>query len=407
MKLILPAQTVFSWRRFSGFATLFMAAGIGLVLVSRASVPLAAIEPETGTLSSCAVAIPISGASGGVAVSFASCMDPTPAPTATPPPTADGCTLAEPIGGGMSAYSSLSGATFSARVNSAPASNTVSLATSTYSFSDFADTVAGVQTGASITGSGLVGSGIDRSILQMAPASSTKAASVPTAAGTTNQLYLMAFTKSGLHLDCFTLAGTHQGHLYNGIRLSQVTGAVLSNLKLVGTSPGNSYIPPGETFAINDYRGTNNAYTNVEIDGQGTGATAFGSNSSVGGVWTDDYAHDHQYSAGIALWQMTGTMTLTRFRSVNNRVGINLERVNGTVNITQPTLMGNTAHDLFIGNDQGSTKINIYDPILSPGQKIRIHNAGLEQGNPNLQVLSDIKVYVNGVDSTASMVVYN
>lgn len=407
MRQIVSAQSSFSWHHISAFTLLFVAVGTVVVMVSRASGSVAAIEPETGTLSNCAVASANADASGGHVVTFSTCATPTPVPTVSPPPSANGCILAEPIGSGITAYSSLSGSTFSARSNSAPTANTVSLAATTHSFSDFADAVAGVQAGASITGSGLVGSGTDRSIIQMTPNSSTKAASVPTGAGTTNQLYLMAFTKSGVRLDCFTLAGTNQGHLYNGIRLSQVTGAVMSNLKLIGTSPGNSYIPPGETFAINDYRGTNNTYTNVEIDGQGTGATAFGSNSSTGGVWTDDYAHDHPYSAGIALWQMSGTMTLTRFKSVNNRVGINLERVNGTVNITQPTLIGNTAHDLFIGNDQGSTKVNIYDPILSPGQKIRVHNAGLEQGNPNLQVLSDIKVFVNGVDTTASMIVYN
>ena len=405
MNVTLSRRPAPSWGSVLVFAAVIVATGSFILLASRASGPVVAAEAEAGVLLNCAAASAHAGASGGAFVNFAAC--PTPTSTVTAVPSVNGCTSAEPTGAGITAYSSLSGATFSSRVNTAPAAHAVSLAAATYSFSDFADAVAGVQTGASIAGGGLVGSGADRTIIQMTPSSSTKAAGVPTTAGTTNQLYLMAFTKSGVRLDCLTLAGTNQGHLYNGIRLSQVTGAVLSNLRLIGASPGNSYIPPGETFAINDYRGTNNTYTNVEIDGHGAGATGFGSNSSVGGTWTDDYAHDHPYSAGIALWQMTGTMTLTRFRSVNNRVGINLERVNGTVNISQPTLAGNSAHDLFIGNDQGSTKVNIYDPILGPGQKIRIHNAGLEQGNPNLQALSDIKVYVNGVDSTASMIVYN
>lgn len=275
-----------------------------------------------------------------------------------------------------------------------------------FEFRDFAYSVSGILTGANITSNSMIGAGIDQTVIQMAARSSTKAASVPTGSGTTNQLYLMALSKSGLKLGSLTINGTEQGHLYNGIRLIYLTGAKLENLKLIGVAPGNDLIPPGETFAINDYRGTKNSYTNVEIDGKGTGASAFGSNSSSGGTWTDCYAHHNPYSAGIALWQMTGTMTLTRFMSTNNRTGINLERVNGTVEIIQPTLKGNTAQDFFVGNDKGSTKINIYDPILETGKKIRIYYPPKEQGYPNLQNKADIKVFVNGVDVSGTMIQY-
>jgi hypothetical protein len=284
----------------------------------------------------------------------------------------------------------------------------VSLPEGTFSFSNFSlSSFDSFQyAGFSFTNpAGMIGSGIDRTIVQINANSSDKA-SVAVANGT-NRVSLMISNKAGLKLSCFTLRGTTQPHLYNGLRLSNVRDAKISNLKIVAV-PGDSHIPPGETFALNDYRGFNNTYSNIEIDGAGVGASAFGANNensvTTNNTWIDNYAHHNPKSAGIALWQMTGTQTITRLNSSYNKTGINLERMNGVVNIHQPTLKGNISQDFFIGNDRGSAKINIYDPILDAGKKVRIYFPLNEQGNPNIQVKSDIKVFVNGVDQTSTMI---
>jgi hypothetical protein len=313
-----------------------------------------------------------------------------------------------------SQYSSLSGSTFAGRVNSAPIGNVVVLGAGTYNWSDFTTVVQGVRVGASITRRGLRGAGIDSSILQMVAGSSTRAADVPTAAGTTNQLHQMFFDYDGLRLSDMTLNGTSQGHLYNGLRMHGVAGALLRNLKLTGLGPGNSNIPPGETFAINDYSGSGNAYQDIEIDGQSAGATGFGTNSTSSCTFTDCYAHHNTYSAAFALWQGTGTFNLIRCRSHLNKTGFNLERMGReaigqsrcTVNIVNPTFGTNVVggQDIFLGNDQGSTILNIYDPVdrNGSGNPIRVYFPLNEQGNPNIQNRNDVTVRIGGTWSGGS-----
>lgn len=283
-----------------------------------------------------------------------------------------------------------------------PSGNVVAVG-GTQSFSDFGKYVNGVYAGTYVSQAGLVGTGTG-SMLRMVPRSSTKAGAVPTSAGSTNQLYLMALDRDGVQVEGFTLEGTDQGHLYNGVRMHQIDNGRFKNLKLVNTAPGDSYLPPGETFAINDFRGSNNTFTNVEIDGAGRGASAFGANSSYGGTWTDVSVHDNPHSAAIALWQTTGTQELVRFTSARNRTAVNLERVQGTVNIRQPTIQSSGAQDVYVGNDWGSTKVNIYDPILPAGAKIRVYYPAQEMGNKNQQLKSDVRVFRNGVDVTSTTI---
>jgi hypothetical protein len=377
---------------------IFAATGAAILYSSHASTPTASVEPESGTLaaSSCQVKVTDATASGGKALKYASC----------PPPVA-GCSATQPSGSGISQYQALAGAAFGPRVDSAPAGNTVSLAPGTFTFRDFAYTAGGSQTGAVISTAGLIGSGVDTTTVEMVANSSTKASLVPTANGQTNQLSYMVITKAGMKLSCMTILGTAQGHFYNGIRVNAVSNVTMSHLKLVGIGPGNSNFPPGETFAINDYKGNANIYDNVEIDGAGTGASAFGANSSSNTVYTNDYAHGSPYNAGMALWQMTGTVTVKNFRTINNRIGISFERVNATVNLTNVTFGTIKAQDMFIGNDQGSAKINIYDPVLLSRTKLTIDVPKLEQGNPDKQLTSDIHVYVKGVDKTSTLVQFS
>jgi predicted xylan-binding protein with Ca-dependent carbohydrate-binding module len=325
-----------------------------------------------------------------------------------PPVTPPVSTCSPSMAKNAIAYQNLGGNDMNTKLNST--TNFVTLDKGTFSFDNFnkIPSNGSVLVGLGLTKpAGIIGNGIDSTILQMTPNSSTRASSVPTANGTTNQLSLMYYgQKNGLVLQCFTLKGTPQGHLHNGLTFNAISNATISHLKLSGAGPGNKNSPPGETFAINDYRGTNNTYSNVEIDGAGTGASAFAANSTAGGTWTDDYAHDNPYSAGIALWQMTGTQTLTNFKSVSNRVGINLERVYGTVNVTKPILSKSSLADVYLGNDKNSTKLNIYDPVLDSGKKLVIFYPSGLLGipNTNIQKKSDVKVYRDGKDITNEIV---
>lgn len=320
----------------------------------------------------------------------------------TPVPTT--CSGSQPSGSGITTYDKLTNAAFGTRINSAPSGNKVALGSGVYTFKDFAQTGVGIPTGANITGAGILGAGVDKTIIEMTPNTSTKAGSVPTAIGTTNQLYLMLVTKPGVTLDCFTLTGTNQGHLYNGIRISHVSGGTFSNLKLVGAGPGNYNGPPGETFAINDFHGTNNTYKNIEIDGAGTGASGFGPNSTSGGTWSNSSSHNNKYSAGWAFWEQTNGATITDSTSINNRSGVNLERVTGTVNLTRMTFGGNRT-DISGGNDQSSNmQLIITDPVLVGETKLTVNWYRKEATGGELIGKKNIKVIVKGVDKTASMI---
>lgn len=317
------------------------------------------------------------------------------------------CSAVQASGTNITRIQDLAGATFEAQLQSAPVTEAISLGTGTYAFSNFNTVFNGVRSGFGTTRRGLIGSGIGNTILQMTASTSTRSGEVPTAAGTTNQLYLGYFEQDNLLLKCFTVQGTSQGHLYNGFRLHGVNGGSFSNIKMIGASPGNNNIPPGETFAFNEYQGGGNHYEQMEIDGDNTGATGFGANNYAGATYVDCYAHDHPYSAGWALWQGTGVSNLIRCRSNENRTAFNIERIGmeaigqarGTVNLIDCTF-GNIkvgGQDIFLGNDQGSTILNIYDPIgRNASNKIKIFYPALEQTHTNIQSQSDVHVWVGG-----------
>jgi hypothetical protein len=247
---------------------------------------------------------------------------------------------------------------------------------------------------------GINGAGIDKTVIEMKPHTSTRSGLVPTARGTTNQLSLLQAGGSP-HLSNFTLRGTEQGHLYNGLRIGQASDARISNVKVTSV-PGNDHMPPGETFGINDWRTTGSVYTGVEVDGGGVGAAGFGANSTRDITIRNSYFHDNPHSIGATFWQTNG-ITLEDVRSTNNRGGLNFERVSGSVRIVRPVLGGNSDSDLSFGSDQASAKVTIIDPKTTSGGKLRIRIYGSYNG-PNKQQRSDIKVLVNGVDRTAQLV---
>jgi len=122
---------------------------------------------------------------------------------------------------------------------------------------------------------GIIGAGVDKTVFQLQPGSSTKVSWVPTqAAGGTNQLYLMRLSKSLIVCRDFTLAGTDQPidpntglpHLFNGFFNYITNGAQFYNVKISGV-PGDATFPPGETFGFNCYKDQNSVLTYVEVDG--------------------------------------------------------------------------------------------------------------------------------------------
>lgn len=122
---------------------------------------------------------------------------------------------------------------------------------------------------------GIIGSGIDKTVFQLKPNSSTHVADVPVqGSGQTNQLYIMRLAKGAIYCRDFTIAGTdqpidpHTGlpHLFGGFINYINTGAQFYKIKISGI-PGDATYPPGETFGFNCYKDTNTVITYLEVDG--------------------------------------------------------------------------------------------------------------------------------------------
>ncbi len=238
----------------------------------------------------------------------------------------------------------------------------------------------------------------------MNPHSSSKGSQVPTADWTTNQLYLMSVTGASPALSGFTLQGTDQGHLYNGLRVGQATNARIHDVT-VAAIPGNNDIPPGETFGINDWRSSGSVYTNVEVDGSGRlGGSGFATNSSSNVTVQHGYFHDMRAN-GTAFWQTNG-VTLDDVTVQNNVTGLNFERTTGSITVNRPTFSGNN-QDVYLASDQGSGDLVITDPTFGntySGHKINIQVPKTYRGVANHFNRSSVRVIIGGVDRTADVV---
>jgi len=269
-----------------------------------------------------------------------------------------------------------------------------------FTFSDFADNAWGLE----VQGS-LIGAGVDQTVLQMVPRTSTKSGMIPTAAMSTNPLSLVTGTGSPV-LSGFTVAATDQGHLYNGLRLNDTTNARISDVKVVGI-PGNSVSPPGETFVINDYSSDGNIYTNIEIDGRDVAAAGMGINSTTNLTINGLTVRNCKYSGAITFWK-SSDVVVNDLDVANNHKSINMEQNTGSFTFNRPRFGSTTDTDMDLStfSTLGSTKITINDPRLEPGQQIRIraYQGAHAYGGPNQQNINDIKVYVDGVDKTAELV---
>ena len=280
------------------------------------------------------------------------------------------------------------------------------LSSGNYTLSNFSDSLGGTYDGVLIPTSlqSFTGAGIDKSVIKMNTNSSTQSSKVPTASGTTNQLFLIYFRTGTTSIGNFTLAGSTQGHLYNGMMLNTISSPKITNVKVTSV-PGSSNSPPGETFGIDDFKTTNAVYDNVEVNGSSVGASGLGVNNSSNVTINNSYFHGNSHAMGVTFWKTAGA-SLTNVRSMSNSTAFNFEMDTGTFTLKSPTFgSSSSGHDINIGSDSASIKLTIHDPTISNGQsKIRINLPSKYHGATNSQKKSDIHVYVGSSDKTSSLV---
>lgn len=276
----------------------------------------------------------------------------------------------------------------------------VGLSSGTYSLRDFSSQNHGVTLG----DVGLEGVGVGRTVVTMAPYSSTKRSVIPTKSYSTNPLYLVYTSGGTPGIENLSIRGSVQGHMYGGLFVGQATNAHVTNVT-ISNIPGSANYPPGETFSLNDSRTVGSVYSHLVIDGGGTSAVDFASNSSSDLTVSSSTFIGTKYSHGMALWQ-TRNVTLNDITLKNNQSGANFERTSGAVTINRPVLANNGRYDFQLMTDQAGATVRIVDPVLATGQRIRLHVPTTYNGRANGQKRSSIHVYVHGVDRTSSLVEY-
>ncbi|MHA7277738.1 hypothetical protein ACX80O_14630 [Arthrobacter sp. Hz1] len=205
-----------------------------------------------------------------------------------------------------------------------------------FEVSNFRDPAAAIRVPSTVKG--IVGEGRD-TIIRMKTNTSSFAATVPTqGSGQTNQLYLLRMNDGQDQvLSNFWLQGTEQGHLYNGIMVGQSSpGTTVKDILITGV-PGDAGTPPGETFGLNWWRGSDSVTRNVEIDGYRWTGNTFGSRvkgAIVGASPIGYNNHDrarlydvftHDSKVGMpTFWQSNDAQTWN-LQSIRNVTGINHE----------------------------------------------------------------------------------
>lgn len=203
-------------------------------------------------------------------------------------------------------------------------------------FSDFTQQTSGMFLGPK----SLIGNGIDKSVYQMRPHSSTKASLVPTtfAVNPLRLLRIGGFSASqvydGLELGNLTLQATDQGHLYHGIQVGYSNAVSIHDLRIVGI-PGTSSSPPGETMSCELYRTKDAHLERVHIDGRDTtgkpvSASAIAYNFTTGTTVADDVVAQYAaYGFAVAMWQCSGVQVFNRCDFRFCRKAINIEQSDG------------------------------------------------------------------------------
>ncbi|GAA2749692.1 hypothetical protein GCM10009869_06490 [Amnibacterium kyonggiense] len=270
----------------------------------------------------------------------------------------------------------------------------IQLGSGRFSFTNFtrADgTLDGAVAGPTV--GGLVGSGASRTTLQVKQYSSTHAKDIPRTFPNTNQLSVLRVSGRSAVLRGFTVNGTKQGHLYNGLRIDRVRGLRASRLRITHI-PGNDSAPPGETFGINDYRTVGSQWSHIVVDGKGVGASGFGVNSSRSITICDAVSRNNPTGMGFAFWQSSG-IRLVDSRAVDNGFsGFNFERTTGAVVLVRPAASGNR-YGMRIASDRSSAHFRIVDPKLNHG-RWTVTLPKRWYGTTNRQRASDISLIVHG-----------
>lgn len=173
---------------------------------------------------------------------------------------------------------------------------------------------------------GLVGPARSQARLRLRPLSSTQAQRdvIPSqAAGGSNPLTMLRIGMNrGRNIVAqLTLEGTDQAplainddmpHNFSGFNSFQWTDGLMQDVLIKGASAGNYHYPPGETFAVNDYKGIRTTYRAVEVDGV-TAAGRRGGGSPLGGNNSIDilleYCNLHDSLVSGLTFSYTGTHT--------------------------------------------------------------------------------------------------
>lgn len=193
-------------------------------------------------------------------------LNPTPVPTFPEPVIPNGTTIVN--------YTDLAqpGDTLAGALRRLTTPTAVRMPAGLFEIIDFSYSLYGVLATNCL---GLLGAGVDKTVIQIRPGSSTHVSDVPVqGSGTTNQLSLIRLSKDHIVTRDLTISGTdqpvdpHTGvpHLYNGFVHYMTTGSQFYNVKVTGI-PGDWNSPPGETFAINCYKDTDTVLTYSEVDG--------------------------------------------------------------------------------------------------------------------------------------------
>ncbi len=244
---------------------------------------------------------------------------------------------------------------------------------------------------------GLIGAGSAKTTLELEPDSSSRASAVPKTEYEVNPLNVLRVSSERPVVGGFTLAGTEQGHTYNGLRIERSTDARVTDLHVTGIR-GDMDRPPGETFGVNDFKTVGSQYSHVEVDGAGVGAAGFAANGSKDITVCASSSHDNPVSMGFAFWSVEDITLIDCTAVRNGFTGFNFERVSGDVVLKNPVAQDNR-WDMRVVSDLGSAKYTIIDPDLSRTQEPGRWTVELPSTywkHPSLQKRSDIRLIVDG-----------
>lgn len=222
------------------------------------------------------------------------------------------------------------------------------------------------QDGSAVTIGRTFGRSPDLDGWTLPPGTSTQAARVPpqSAAPMTNPLFLAKSEKAAERwvLANVSIVGTEQGHNYHGLRLDTLTAPILSNVTVAGWW-GDYQGPPGETFGVAIYTGSDALIERCTIDGQHTGATGLGANNTTRVTVTDTTIRNTRFWAA-AFWQ-TDTVASSGLTVDGCGRGVNHERVSGPIRHDQLTvnLDGSDAFGMHLtfNNDQADNPNIVID----------------------------------------------